>query len=493
MNRKFRFAVIFVIFSLITASVVAQDMVSRYLENINKSMILNDYEKAYGYAKFIIGYYEGEEMPEDAQTAVKDVLDKRARNLEDNKLYDDLLKMETEIEKAPSKVKRTALACIENAKDSIKKAEEEQQRMIEELKAKEKSDASKAEKEAELEKFTLLIEQQAELSKQQQELQSKRDEQMQEALTRINESNNEATKSTNTTMMWIFIIGAIVFLLVVVLIVFIVLVGYKSNRQSQEQMQSTILTMQAMRLATPVMTGLPGFMGAGAGGSKTMLLNAAVPEDEVIQAAPAGFEGAEEAEVVEQSAVDEKAKEELVGLINTCTQYGEQIDTATGRKNLSKRVAELVYKISLALGFDEFQSTLFYAASLVYDIGFLGIDASVLKQDKVSNEQFEIIKTHAVCGANMVFFADEEYRSIFKDAAGKHHENLDGTGYPLGLKADDIPYIARVLHVVESYIAQISRRAYNSNISDRDEAIEELKKMNGKYDEKIVAALDQVV
>jgi len=91
-----------------------------------------------------------------------------------------------------------------------------------------------------------------------------------------------------------------------------------------------------------------------------------------------------------------------------------------------------------------------------------------------------------------VFFVEERYRDLFKDGVSKHHENLDGTGYPFALKGDAIPYIARALRVAESYIALISSREYRQ-IRDRDAAITELKAHPNQYDQDIVAAIDAIV
>ena len=92
----------------------------------------------------------------------------------------------------------------------------------------------------------------------------------------------------------------------------------------------------------------------------------------------------------------------------------------------------------------------------------------------------------------MIFFVDEKYRPLFKDAVSKHHENMDGSGYPFGLKGKDIPFIARVLRVAESYVALISSRNYRE-IMDRNMAVSELENSSNLYDPDIVQALIAVV
>jgi len=73
-----------------------------------------------------------------------------------------------------------------------------------------------------------------------------------------------------------------------------------------------------------------------------------------------------------------------------------------------------------------------------------------------------------------------------------HHENIDGSGYPAGIQGEKIPLVARVIHVVESFIALISRRNYRG-IFDKEAAIKELRARPNFYDQKIVDVLDSLV
>ena len=179
-------------------------------------------------------------------------------------------------------------------------------------------------------------------------------------------------------------------------------------------------------------------------------------------------------------------------LLKDCKRIGVSIDEATGRKNNSVNSAELVYKISINMGYSENESLLFFAVTLVYDIGLLGIDKTILQSDSVTSEEFEEIKKHVKYGETSLSFIPDSYKDLFFEAVTKHHENLDGSGYPLGLTGNDIPYIARVLRVVESYISQISSRGYKV-ISDKETAIKHLKGEPEVYDLVIVQNLDKVI
>jgi len=505
------------LFSLffVLGSVFAQDAVTRALDLLNKNLILNDTEKAYSYSQFILNYYEDEEIPEDAMIAVKNAVIARGNYLIENEMWDAALGLEDDLKTAPKEVKQAASLSIKKAQRHFEELEaekerqrlekeqkkEEEKKLVEELKKKESEKAEQALKEAETKKMLELFEQQRKLEMQKEML---RDEQQKQSLQKqidleknrqdaelqyrqelnqmimdMNKNNSEAIKtvsSNNKVLMFSFFAIILIF---VVVIVFVVVISYRQQKQNQQQMNNTILTMQAMRVATPIQIGLP---------LNLQMENLAIGEPKPEMKLLGDTHKAEDAIVVDENT----DQEEIKVLLKACKQYGEQIDVATGRKNVTSHVAELVYKVSVHLGFSEAESIIYYASSLTYDIGFLSIDPVILSAETLNEKQFEIIKTHTNIGPNMVFFVDEKYRNVFKDAANKHHENLDGTGYPNGLKGEQIPYIARVIRVVESYVALISSRQYRS-IKDRDTAIQELRNSPKHYDQQIVDALDAIV
>ncbi len=135
---------------------------------------------------------------------------------------------------------------------------------------------------------------------------------------------------------------------------------------------------------------------------------------------------------------------------------------------------------------------IYYAVGLIYDIGFLSTDPTLLDSPRLTDEQFEMVKKHTTSGLYMIHFVDKEYKEIFIDGITKHHENMDGSGYPENLKAKDIPFVARVIRVVDSYVSLISQRAYR-DIYDKETAFKKLMEDKGVYDEKILEALSNVI
>lgn len=518
MNKKLKkLTILLLTFILFNTAIFSQDAVTKALDLINKNLILNDYEKAYSYAKFVINYYDGEEFPEDALNSVCSAITQRGNVLVANENWDAITEMYQELSSAPSRVRSASkssydkaqahFAELEAAKEKERlekeKQAEEEKKMIEALKVREAENKAKAEKDAESKKLMDFYEQQRKLELEKEELRQKEalisnEKQMQleqarqeadlayrqeltNMMKEINQTNTQAISNVSSNNKIIMIIFSVIIFIFVIVIIAVIFLNYKQSKTQQEQMHNTILTMQAMRVASPVQFALPLNLQM-----ETMALDGSKPATKLL----ADNTMAEDATVIPENS--DQNQEELKNLLKACKQYGEQIDIATGRKNVTTRVAELVFKISINLGFSETEAMLYYAASLVYDIGFLSIDPSILAAETLTEQQFDILKTHTSIGPNMVFFVEEKYRNIFKDACAKHHENLDGTGYPKGLKGDQIPYIARVLRVVESYIALISSRQYR-NIRDRDSAIEELKNCSKQYDEQIIEALDAIV
>lgn len=505
MNKNRFLKRIISLFFILTISlnvVFAQEAVNRAMDLLNRNLILNEYKKAYSYAQFIIKYYIDDGLPEEELAAVQKAVKGYAGDLEKSEDWDALIELEDGLQTAPAQVRVVAqksfqhahdyFAAVEAEKEREKmeklRQEEEQQRMIDELKRAEREKQIKEEKEADTQKIMQLIEKQynndLEKEKLRQQSDDKYREQLTEIMSEMNKNNTETIKtvsSNNKSVMIGFVIFVVVFLSV---IIFLVLVSYKQNKHNQEQMKNTILTMQAMRSAQPIIDVLPLPLQME---NKTLELagNVSTKPSMLLE----DNSSAADAQVVSTEAPQ---PEILKNLLLACKQYGEQIDKATGRKNVTSQVAELVYKISKVLGYSENEAMLYYAAALVYDIGFLNISPSILQAETLSNEQFMLLKTHTTIGQNMVFFVDEKNRDLFKDATSKHHENLDGTGYPEGLKGDQIPYIARVIHVAESYIALISQRQYKE-IHDRNFAIEELRNSPRQYDTQIVEVLDQIV
>lgn len=129
-------------------------------------------------------------------------------------------------------------------------------------------------------------------------------------------------------------------------------------------------------------------------------------------------------------------------------------------------------------------------ASLIYDIGKLEIDKKILnKPGKLTEEEFQIIKQHPE--KSLKYLAGTFDDPIIRDAVIEHHERLDGSGYPRGLKDNDISKEAKILMVADMYCALTSKRSYRRDSFTPEEAYEIIYNdcNKNKLDKEVVLAL----
>jgi len=146
----------------------------------------------------------------------------------------------------------------------------------------------------------------------------------------------------------------------------------------------------------------------------------------------------------------------------------------------SQRVAYYAYLLASTLQLDEEVCRDVYIAGLLHDVGKIGIpDTVLLKPGQLDSEEFDLIKLHSVISGKIVETIPN-YNYLSK-IVSSHHENYDGSGYPLGLKEDEIPLAARLLAITDVFDALTTRRVYRASISF-EKSIEILTQRKGKFD-----------
>ncbi len=129
----------------------------------------------------------------------------------------------------------------------------------------------------------------------------------------------------------------------------------------------------------------------------------------------------------------------------------------------SDRVSEISVLIGKKLGLSEQDLNTLRIGGLFHDIGKIGVPDSILqKADKLTDDEYSQIKQHPNIGVHILSNA-----TIFKDIlpiVEHHHERYDGRGYPSGLVGEDIPYLARIASIADSFDAMSSRRAYRDSL-----------------------------
>jgi len=159
----------------------------------------------------------------------------------------------------------------------------------------------------------------------------------------------------------------------------------------------------------------------------------------------------------------------------------DMLDTHT--KSHSSRVMEWCIKIGKALKLKDNDLNVLKQAALFHDIGKTLIPKEILtKPGKLTKAEYEIIKLHTLLLENFMPDYFEKVRLLIKH----HHEKYDGSGYPDKLKGEDIPLLARIVTIADSFDAMTNKRIYNTPIS-WDEAIKVLKHdSNTHFDPKLV-------
>ena len=161
--------------------------------------------------------------------------------------------------------------------------------------------------------------------------------------------------------------------------------------------------------------------------------------------------------------------------IQTVRYTVEAKDTYT--RGHSDRVSEYSVLIGKKLGLSEEDIRRLQIGGLFHDVGKIGVPDNILqKNGKLSDDEYSEIKNHPSIGAHILSTA-----SIFQDIlpiVKYHHERYDGNGYPERLQGENIPYLARITAISDTFDAMTSKRVYRDAIP-LDRVIEEFKRCKG--------------
>ncbi len=158
----------------------------------------------------------------------------------------------------------------------------------------------------------------------------------------------------------------------------------------------------------------------------------------------------------------------------------------------STRVSRYCMLIADKFGLSTKEKHSIYLAAMLHDIGKIGVPDTLLQRPgKLTPDEMEIVREHPQLGASMIRMLGEMHPIV--PLILHHHEAYDGSGYPDGIKGDQIPLISRIIAVADSYDAMTSDRPYRER-RRKEEAIDELRICSGtKLDPEVVAAFLNVL
>ncbi len=159
----------------------------------------------------------------------------------------------------------------------------------------------------------------------------------------------------------------------------------------------------------------------------------------------------------------------------------------------SKRTALYALELCHLLDLDNITCERIKYASLLHDIGKIGISEKLLqKNGRLDETQFVEVKKHTLIGKQILEKTKlpKEFKEI-PNIVMAHHERMNGSGYPLNLKGDEIPYEARVLAICDVFDALTSHRQYRPEMSS-DEAFQLMQSEEGQFDPEILNVFMQI-
>jgi HD-GYP domain-containing protein (c-di-GMP phosphodiesterase class II) len=212
----------------------------------------------------------------------------------------------------------------------------------------------------------------------------------------------------------------------------------------------------------------------------------AIVERRALRARQTELEAVVAAQAVARRRHDESAALDALRRLAMAAEYRDD-----NTHEHTERVGELAARLARHLGHEDRTVWLVRQVAPLHDLGKIAIpDTVLLKPGRLTREEFEVVKTHAVLGARVLAGGESDLLRAAERVARSHHERWDGTGYPDGLGGNDIPIEGRLVHVADVFDVLVHERPYKESWTV-DAAAEEIRRGAGtQFDPEVVRAFD---
>ncbi|MEA2267855.1 MAG: hypothetical protein QOC64_465 [Solirubrobacteraceae bacterium] len=174
----------------------------------------------------------------------------------------------------------------------------------------------------------------------------------------------------------------------------------------------------------------------------------------------------------------EELRETQLEVVRRLAQAAESRDGDTGQH--IERMSRLCERLAIAAGFAVEDAELLRHASALHDVGKIGIpDRVLLKPGRLDDDELEVMRTHTDIGASILAGSRSKLLQLAEVVARTHHERWDGTGYPAGLRGEEIPLAGRITSICDVFDALTSERPYKQAWTV-EEALAEIARQSGR-------------
>jgi putative nucleotidyltransferase with HDIG domain len=210
----------------------------------------------------------------------------------------------------------------------------------------------------------------------------------------------------------------------------------------------------------------------------------ALAERSALRARQSELEGVLAAQAVTRRRELEAARLDTLSRLITAAGYRDD-----NTYEHTERVGHLAARLARGLGLPDREVWLIRQAAPLHDIGKIAIpDSILLKPGRLTDEEFEVVKTHAVLGARVLSRGGSDLLEMAETISRHHHERWDGGGYPDGLAGEAIPIAARLVHVADVFDILVHERPYKESWTVEAAALEIAGGAGTQFDPEAVGA-----